>query len=151
MKQMVNLNMNWFMQTLLDRKDRMSMYSGLEVRVPFLDKNVMALAETLPLKYRVNPPRTKIALRAAADRVIQKKTAEKKKLGFPIPIRVWLREEAYYERVKTMFQTENAAEFFNLSYLMKLLEEHKAGKHDNSRKIWTVYIFLIWYERFFEE
>ena len=139
----------WLVHDILMKGDKMGMANSLEVRVPFLDKNVMALAETLPLKYRVNPPKTKIALRAAADRVIQKKTADKKKLGFPIPIRVWLREEKYYERVKTMFQSEEAAQFFELTYLNKLIEEHKTGKHDNSRKIWTVYIFLIWYDRFF--
>ena len=139
----------WLVHDILMKGDKMGMANSLEVRVPFLDKNVMALAETLPLKYRVNPPKTKIALRAAADRVIQKKTAEKKKLGFPIPIRVWLKEEQYYSRVKKMFQSKEADQFFDLTYLNQLLEEHKAGKHDNSRKIWTVYIFLIWYDRFF--
>ena len=139
----------WLVHDILMKGDKMGMANSLEVRVPFLDKKVMELAQTLPLEYKVDAPKTKIALRAAADRVIQKKTAEKKKLGFPIPIRVWLREEKYYNRVKEMFNTKEAAEFFNLNYLNRLLEEHKAEKHDNSRKIWTVYIFLIWYDRFF--
>ena len=139
----------WLVHDILMKGDKMGMANSLEVRVPFLDKKVMELAETLPLEYKVNAPKTKIALRAAADRVIQKKTADKKKLGFPIPIRVWLREDKYYNRVKEMFHTKEAAEFFNLDYLNRLLEEHKAEKHDNSRKIWTVYIFLIWYDRFF--
>ena len=139
----------WLVHDILMKGDKMGMANSLEVRVPFLDKNVMALAETLPLEYKVNPPKTKLALRSAADRVIQKKTAEKKKLGFPIPIRVWLREEKYYKRVKAMFQTKEAEQFFHVESLLRLLEEHKAQKHDNSRKIWTVYIFLIWYDRFF--
>ena len=139
----------WLVHDILMKGDKMGMANSLEVRVPFLDKKVMELAQTLPLEYKVDAPKTKIALRAAADRVIQKKTAEKKKLGFPIPIRVWLREEKYYNRVKEMFNTKEAAEFFDLNYLNRLLEEHKAKKHDNSRKIWTVYIFLIWYDRFF--
>lgn len=139
----------WLVHDILMKGDKMGMANSLEVRVPFLDKKVMELAETLPLKYKVEAPRTKIALREAADRVIRKKTAEKKKLGFPIPIRVWLREEPYYNRVKAMFQTKEATQFFNLDYLNRLLEEHKAEKHDNSRKIWTVYIFLVWYDRFF--
>lgn len=139
----------WLVHDILMKGDKMGMANSLEVRVPFLDKKVMELAETLPLKYKVDAPRTKIALREAADRVIRKKTAEKKKLGFPIPIRVWLREEPYYNRVKAMFQTKEATQFFNLDYLNRLLEEHKAEKHDNSRKIWTVYIFLVWYDRFF--
>lgn len=139
----------WLVHDILMKGDKMGMANSLEVRVPFLDKKVMELAETLPLEYKVNAPKTKIALRAAADRVIQKKTADKKKLGFPIPIRVWLREEQYYNRVKEMFNSKEAAKFFNLVYLNRLLEEHKAKKQDNSRKIWTVYIFLIWYDRFF--
>jgi len=139
----------WLVHDILMKGDKMGMANSLEVRVPFLDRNVMKLAETLPLEYKVDAPRTKIALRGAADRVIQKKTADKKKLGFPIPIRVWLREEQYYNRVKEMFNSKEAAEFFDLHYLNRLLEEHKAKKHDNSRKIWTVYIFLIWYDRFF--
>lgn len=139
----------WLVHDILMKGDKMGMANSLEVRVPFLDKKVMELAQTLPLAYKVDAPKTKIALRAAADRVIQKKTAEKKKLGFPIPIRVWLREEQYYNRVKEMFHSKEAAQFFDLDYLNRLLEEHKTKKQDNSRKIWTVYIFLIWYDRFF--
>lgn len=146
--QYVDLHL-WLVHDILMKGDKMGMANSLEVRVPFLDKEVMKLAETLPLNYKVRAPKTKVALRAAADRVIRKKTAEKKKLGFPIPIRVWLREDKYYTRVKKMFYSKAAREFFNTKYLMRLLEEHKNGKHDNSRKIWTVYIFLLWYDRFF--
>ena len=139
----------WLVHDILMKGDKMGMANSLEVRVPFLDKQVLELAQTLPLQYKVDAPKTKIALRAAAERVIRSKTAEKKKLGFPIPIRVWLKEEKYYNRVKTQFSSKEAQQFFNVSYLLKLLEEHKAGKQDNSRKIWTVYIFLLWYDRYF--
>ena len=144
----------WLVHDILMKGDKMGMANSLEVRVPFLDKKVMELAQTLPLEYKVQAPRTKVALRGAADRVIQKKTAEKKKLGFPIPIRVWLREEKYYNRVKEMFVSEAAKEFFNTDMLIKMLDNHKNEKNknektDDSRKIWAVYIFLVWYERFF--
>ena len=126
----------------------------MEVRVPFLDKKVLELAETLPLNYKVRAPKTKVALRAAAEKVIRSKTAEKKKLGFPIPTRVWLREDKYYRRVREAFTSEAARKFFNTELLVKMLDNHKKGKYtnekaDNSRKIWTVYIFLVWYDRFF--
>jgi len=93
-------------------------------------------------------------LRAVADRVIRKETAEKKKLGFPIPIRVWLKDDKYYRIVKDMFSSATAEQFFHTELLLRLLEEHKSGKQtnektDHSRKIWTVYVFLVWYERFF--
>lgn len=139
----------WLVHDILMKGDKMGMANSLEVRVPFLDKEVMKLAETLPLQYKVSAPRTKIALRAAADREIRSKTAEKKKLGFPIPIRVWLREDKYYNRVKEQFSSKEAEQFFNTVYLNRLLEEHRTGKQDNSRKIWTVYIFLLWYDRYF--
>ena len=118
-------------------------------------KKVLELAQTLPLHYKVRAPKTKVALRGAAEKVIRSKTAEKKKLGFPIPIRVWLKEDAYYNRVKEMFLSDAAKKFFDTELLVKMLDEHKHAKHanektDNSRKIWTVYIFLVWYDRFFE-
>ena len=152
--QYVDLHL-WLVHDILIKGDKMGMANSLEVRVPFLDKKVLELAETLPLEYKVQAPRTKVALRAAADRNIRSKTAEKKKLGFPIPIRVWLKEDKYYQRVREMFQSEAAKKFFRTDMLVKMLDDHKNGKNhnektDNSRKIWTVYIFLVWYDRFFE-
>lgn len=144
----------WLVHDILMKGDKMGMANSLEVRVPFLDKKVLELAETLPLSYKVQAPKTKVALRGAAEKVIRSKTAEKKKLGFPIPIRVWLKEDRYYDRVKEMFQSEAAGQFFHTEKLLKMLQDHKEGKNtnektDNSRKIWTVYIFLLWYDRFF--
>ena len=152
--QYVDLHL-WLVHDILIKGDKMGMANSLEVRVPFLDRNVLELAESLPLQYKVQAPRTKVALRAAAERSIRNKTAEKKKLGFPIPIRVWLKEEKYYNRVRAMFASSMAKKFFNTDLLMKMLEDHRDGKNtnektDDSRKIWTVYIFLVWYDRFFE-
>lgn len=151
--QFVDLHL-WLVHDILMKGDKMGMANSIEVRVPFLDRKVLELAETLPLEYKVRAPRTKVALRAAADRSIRSKTAEKKKLGFPIPIRVWLKEDKYYRRVKNMFTSEAAEKFFRTDLLLKMLDDHKNGKNhnektDNSRKIWTVYIFLVWYDRFF--
>ena len=151
--QYVDLHL-WLVHDILMKGDKMGMANSLEVRVPFLDKKVLELAETLPLNYKVRAPKTKVALRGAAEKVIRSKTAEKKKLGFPIPIRVWLREDKYYNRVKEAFTSEAAKQYFDTDLLVKMLDEHKNGKNtnektDNSRKIWTVYIFLVWYDRFF--
>lgn len=146
--QYVDLHL-WLVHDILMKGDKMGMANSLEVRVPFLDKEVLKLAETLPLDYKVRAPKTKVALRAAADKRIRSKTAEKKKLGFPIPIRVWLKEDKYFAKVKEQFTSPAANQFFNTTYLNQLLEEHKNGKHDNSRKIWTVYVFLLWYDRYF--
>ena len=122
--QYVDLHL-WLVHDILMKGDKMGMANSIEVRVPFLDRKVLELAETLPLKYKVRAPRTKVALRAAADRSIRSKTAEKKKLGFPIPIRVWLKEDKYYRRVREMFVSEAAEKFFRTDRLLKMLDDHK--------------------------
>lgn len=139
----------WMVGDILLKADRMSMAHSLELRVPFLDKEVMELAQTIPTRYRVNEKNTKFAMRQAALRRMPDKVADKKKLGFPVPIRVWLKEERYYRIVKEAFESETARRYFHTSYLLKLLEDHRRGKRDNSRKIWTIYTFLVWYQEYF--
>lgn len=146
--QFVDLNM-WMVGDILLKADKMSMANSLELRVPFLDKEIMALAQRIPLKYRVNDENTKFAMRQAALRRMPEKWAGKKKLGFPVPTRVWLKEDKYYNIVKKEFQSQNARKFFHTERLVKLLDDHKTGKADNSRRVWTVYTFLIWYREFF--
>ena len=151
----------WMAGDILLKADKMSMANSLELRVPFLDKEVMSLAEKIPTKYRVTHDKgtsetkyiTKYAMRLAAKKDTPEqtaKTAAKKKLGFPVPIRVWLKEEKYYELVKSYFESDCSKQFFNTAPLLKLLYDHRDGKADNSRKIWTVFIFLIWYKVYFE-
>lgn len=141
----------WMVGDILLKADKMSMANSLELRVPFLDKEIMEVAEKIPTKFRVNKQNTKYAMRLAARKYMPPESAEKKKLGFPVPIRVWLRDDKYYSIVKSAFKSEIAKQFFNTEYILNLLEEHKLGKSDNSRKIWTVYIFIQWYEIFFCE
>ncbi|ONI39611.1 asparagine synthase (glutamine-hydrolyzing) [Candidatus Epulonipiscium fishelsonii] len=147
--QYLDINM-WLVGDILLKADRMSMAHSLELRVPFLDKEVCKLATTLPLEYRVNEENTKVAMRAAANRNMPEATANKKKLGFPVPIRVWLKEDHYYNLVKDYFISNSAKRYFNTKNLIILLEEHRIGKVDNSRKIWTVFMFLVWYKQYFE-
>ncbi len=147
--QFVDINM-WMVGDILLKADKMSMANSLEVRVPFLDKEIMKVAEKIPLKYRVNEENTKYAMRQAAHRRMPPKWANKKKLGFPIPTREWLKEEEYYSVVKKAFESESAVKFFNTDILIRLLEDHKNLKADNSRRIWTVYTFLVWYQVYFD-
>ncbi len=140
----------WLAGDILLKADKTSMANSLELRVPFLDKKVFALAQTIPLESRVNTKTTKLALRRAAERTLPKLTAQKDKLGFPVPIRVWLKEDKYYNIVKSHFTSPAAEQFFDTAALVKLLDNHRAGKADLSRKIWTVYTFLVWYNEFFK-
>lgn len=139
----------WMTGDILLKADKMSMAHSLELRVPFLDKEVMALAEQIPTKHRVTPENTKYAMRIAALKACPPQTANKKKLGFPVPIRVWLKEDKYYNFVKEKFTSDAAEKYFNTQKLVELLDEHRAGHYDYSRKIWTVFTFLTWYDIYF--
>ena len=141
----------WLAGDILLKADRMSMANSLELRVPFLDKEVFKVASRLPRRLRVNSENTKYAMRKAAMRHLPPATAQKKKLGFPVPTRVWLREQKYYDIVKAAFTGETAKQFFHTDALVKLLDEHFQGKCDNNRKIWTIYVFLIWYDIYFSD
>jgi hypothetical protein len=93
----------WMVGDILLKADRMSMAHSLELRVPFLDRDVFAVARRIPVKHRIGGGTTKYAMRLAAKRHIPAAAAEKPKLGFPVPIRVWLRQQKYYDIVKTAF------------------------------------------------
>ncbi len=148
--QYIDINF-WLIGDILLKADKMSMAHSLEVRVPFLDKEVFEVARHIPTEYKVNQHNTKYAMRMAANRYLPDTVAEKKKLGFPVPIRIWIKDEKYYNTIKQAFTSDAAEEFFNTDVLVKYLDDHKEGKADNSRKIWTVYMFLVWYKDFFED
>ena len=149
--QYIDINF-WMIGDILLKADRMSMANSLELRVPFLDKEVWNLARTIPSKFKVTKDgQTKVAMRKAALKNMPEKIAERKKLGFPVPTREWLKQEKYYNIVKTEFESENSKKFFVTEEIVKLLDEHYKLKKDNSRKIWTIYVFLIWYKEFFGE
>lgn len=148
--QYLDINM-WMVGDILLKADRMSMANSLELRVPFLDKEVFKVASSLPTRLRCNKSNTKYAMRKAAVRHMPEETAEKEKLGFPVPTRVWLRDEKYYNVVKKKFKGKTAEKFFNTDTLVAWLDEHFSGKEDNSRRVWTVYVFLVWYDIYFDE
>ncbi len=147
--QYLDINM-WMVGDILLKADRMSMANSLELRVPFLDREVFKIASKIPTKLKTPKENTKYALRCAAGKRLPKDTAEKEKLGFPVPTRVWLRDKKYYGIVKDAFLSDTAETFFNCEELIKILDDHYNGKWDNSRKIWTLYTFIIWYNIYFK-
>ena len=146
--QYLDINL-WMVGDILLKADRMSMANSLELRVPFLDKEVFKVAATIPTKLRVNRKNTKYAMRQAALRHLPEATAQKEKLGFPVPTRVWLRDKKYYDIVKSAFQSEIAEKFFHTEELIHYLDDHFNGLRDYSRRIWTVFIFIVWYDIYF--
>jgi len=141
----------WLMKDILQKADRMTMANSIEGRVPFVDKEVFRVASKLSLDYKVTKENTKVALRSAAKKVIPNESYKKKKLGFPVPIRDWMREDDVYKEIKKVFQSKIARKYFNTDYLIRLLDEHKENKKDHYRKVWNVYCFLRWYKVFFEK
>ncbi len=139
----------WMLHDILLKADKMSMASSLELRVPFLDREVLKVALRIPTKYRVQRESTKAALRKAALREIPAQTANKPKLGFPVPLNDWLRQEPYATQVREAFTSDIAAQFFNRAVILDLLDSHVAGSAQNMKKIWSVYCFLLWYDEYF--
>lgn len=139
----------WLPNDILLKADKMSMANSLELRVPILDKDVFALASTIPSDYKLSHNTTKYILRKAASKRIPEDWYKRPKKGFPVPIFTWLKEDKYYNQFKKMFNEEFAKEFFDTELLNKMLDEHYHSKKNHCRKLWTVYVFLSWYKLFF--
>ena len=148
--QAIDINF-WLMKDILLKADRMTMASSIEGRVPFIDKEVFKVASHLPFDYKVTKENTKVALRAAAKEVIPTEAYKKKKLGFPVPVREWIKDGSFKEEVEKTLNSDVANKYFNTKIINKMFEEHINGKKDNYRKIWTIYTFIKWYQVFFEE
>ena len=141
----------WFIKDILQKGDKMTMAHSIESRVPFTDKEVFHVASQLKDNQKVTKENTKVLLRQAAKKVIPNEAYKKKKLGFPVPLREWMREEDLYQKVFNGLQTPIIKELFDDQKLISMLEDHKNQKHDYYKKIWTVYCFSLWHQVFFSE
>ena len=129
--------------------DKMSTACGLEIRMPLTDRRIFDIASRMPSKYKVNEETNKVAFRTAASKVLPEEIAFRKKLGFIVPIRIWLADERYNADVRAKFSSEMAAKFFNTDEIKAIFDEYIGGNSDNWRKVWTIYTFLVWYEEYF--
>ena len=129
--------------------DKMSTAFGLEVRMPLTDKRIFDIASRMPSKYKVNEEQNKVAFRTAAAKVLPEEIAFRKKLGFIVPIRIWMADERYNQDVQAKFHSDMAAKFFNLDEINAIFDDYIGGNSDNWRKVWTIYTFLVWYEEYF--
>ncbi len=141
----------WLVRDFLHAVDRNCMMFGLEARTPFLDQKVWEVARKLPVSAKVNKETTKPALRLAAKKVIPNEAYKKKKLGFPVPLREWVREEKLYNEIKEKFNSDVAEKYFDVKKINKLLDDHYNHKKDTYKKVWTIYTFIVWYNQFFKE
>ena len=129
--------------------DKMSTAAGLEIRMPLTDLRIFDIASRMPSKYKVNEEQNKVAFRTAAAKVLPEEIAFRKKLGFIVPVRIWLADENYNSDVREKFNSEYAAEFFNIDEINAIYRDYVGGNSDNWRKVWTIYTFLVWYEEYF--
>ncbi len=129
--------------------DKMSSAAGLEIRMPLTDRRIFDIASRMPSEYKVNAEQNKVALRTAASEVLPEEIAFRKKLGFIVPIRIWLADERYNKDVREKFQSDMAEKFFNKAEINAIFEDYIGGNSDNWRKVWTIYTFLVWYEQYF--
>ena len=131
--------------------DKMSTAAGLEIRMPLTDRRIFDIASRMPSKYKVNDENNKVAFRTAAAKVLPEEIAFRKKLGFIVPVRLWLADERYNSDVVAKFHSEAAAKFFKLDDINAIYDEYVGGNSDNWRMVWTIYTFLVWYEEYFEK
>ncbi|PWK06292.1 asparagine synthase (glutamine-hydrolyzing) [Tumebacillus permanentifrigoris] len=139
----------WLPGDILMKADKMTMANSLELRVPFLDKEVFEFASKIPMEYRLMNGTTKYVLREAVKDILPREVAERPKLGFPIPTRQWLRNE-HYNWARELIDSSNVDHLINKKFVLNLLEEHKNGVRDNARKVWTVLMFLLWHQIYVE-
>ena len=147
--QHIDIN-TWLEGNILQKADKMSMAQSIELRVPFLDKEVLEVAKNLNLNQKVNFKNTKILLREAFKDEIPQHMVKKKKLGLPTPIRVWLKEDLG-DVVRQTINEAQVNDLINKDYAIKLLDNHIQGYDDNSRKIWAIYAFCLWHQIFLEK
>ncbi len=129
--------------------DKMSEAAGLEIRMPLTDRRIFDIASRMPSKYKVNEEQNKVAFRTAAANVLPTDIAFRKKLGFIVPIRIWMADERYNQDVQRLFNSDIAEKFFNVDEIKAIFDEYIGGNSDNWRKVWTIYTFLVWYEEYF--
>ncbi|MBQ7725674.1 MAG: asparagine synthetase B, partial [Clostridia bacterium] len=139
----------WLPQDILLKADKMTMANSIELRVPFLDKEVWDLARKIPTKYFIRQKTTKEIFRSVAHEAMPEEWSKRRKLGFPVPFSKWIREEPYYRLVKKAFEAPYVDQFFDRGVIEKLLDDHYRNKQNNGRIIYNIYIFLIWYKVYF--
>jgi len=139
----------WLNGDLLHNADRTTMAHSLELRTPFVDREVYKVASTIPADLRIAHGTTKYILRKAAEGIVPDHVLNRKKLGFPVPIRFWLKDEMY-DWARSIINESQTGQYLNKDYFLKLLEDHRNGVRDNSRKLWAVLTFMTWYRLYVE-
>jgi asparagine synthase (glutamine-hydrolysing) len=139
----------WLRGDILVKADKVTMANSLELRVPFLDPEVFKIAAKIPLEQKITKETTKFALRAALRDIVPAHVLNRRKLGFPVPVRHWLREELY-EWAANVIRESGTDQLLDKAAIMQMLDEHRVGDLDHSRRIWALLVFMLWHGIFVE-
>ncbi|BDR55656.1 asparagine synthase (glutamine-hydrolyzing) [Xylocopilactobacillus apis] len=149
-KKMQYLDIHLFMaKDILLKADKMSMANSMELRVPFLDKEVAKVASKVPTRYLLTPKNSKYALRVAAEKHLPEEWVQREKLGFPVPVKAWLENDDFYTQIRNLFEQDFVKEFFDVPMILDLIDRVHNGDAEDRRKVWTIYTFLVWYKVYF--
>ncbi len=153
---------SYFEGSILFNSTKIVKGTGLDIRMPMCDLRIFDIARRMPSRFKVDEKQNKIALRRAASRVLPESVAYRKKLGFPVPISGWLADPAYNADIERAFRSEAAAKFFNVREIQALLNmflgrktnlwhrlRYRGSKAGLWRRVWSIYVFIRWYELFF--
>ncbi|MDE1438047.1 asparagine synthase C-terminal domain-containing protein, partial [Bacillus licheniformis] len=135
----------WLRGDILVKADKITMANSLELRVPFLDPEVFAIAEGLPHDEKIAHGTTKYALRKALEQIVPAHVLHRKKLGFPVPIRHWLAGTEMFDWAHDTIMHSQTDHIFAKDAVVAMLNEHREGVVDNSRRLWTVLMFMVWH------
>ncbi|WKE50281.1 asparagine synthase (glutamine-hydrolyzing) [Corynebacterium tuberculostearicum] len=141
----------WMRGDILVKADKINMANSLELRVPFLDKEVLKVAESIPYDLKISHGTTKYALRKAMEQIVPAHVLHRKKLGFPVPMRHWLAGDELYGWAQDTINESQTEDIFNKKEVLEMLKEHRDGVSDHSRRLWTVLSFMIWHGIFVEK
>ncbi len=141
----------WLRGDILVKADKMTMANSLELRVPFLDPEVFAVAEQIPLEQKITKDTTKYALRRALEGIVPGHVLHRAKLGFPVPLRHWLRGTELFDWAHQQIEQSQTDHLFDKAAVAAMLNEHRAGPIDHSRRLWTVLVFMVWHGIFVEQ
>lgn len=148
---MQNLDLfTWMRGDILVKADKMNMANSLELRVPFLDKEVFKVAQTIPFDQKIAHGTTKYALRKAMEQIVPAHVLHRKKLGFPVPMRHWLAGDELFGWAQDTIRESATDDIFNKAEVLEMLKEHRDGVADHSRRLWTVLAFMVWHGIFIE-
>lgn len=141
----------WLRGDILVKADKITMANSLELRVPFLDSEVFAVAEKLPLEQKITKDTTKYALRRALDGIVPGHVLHRAKLGFPVPLRHWLRGTELFDWAHEQIAASETDHILNKTAITAMLNDHRGGRTDHSRRLWTVLVFIVWHGIFVEK